>query len=126
MTMTTEAAHLFEDARNMNAAALERLAEGDIRDAAEKAWCATKRATDGLLLARTGHASETTTDTSRGLRTLSGSSSAVYDLRVRYFHHQSVLHGACFYDGMCEPIADTEQLIHQTAEYIQDAERLAA
>ncbi len=109
----------------MYAAALERLAAADIRDASEKAWCATKRATDGLLLAQAGHAPETTTETSRGLRTLSGSSAAVYDLRVRYFHHQSVLHGACFYDGMCEPLADTERLIHQTSEYIQDAERLA-
>lgn len=126
MTMTAEAAHLFEDARNMNAAALERLAAGDIRDAAEKAWCATKRATDGLLLASTETAPQTANETSRGIRTLSGSSPAAHDLRVRYFDRQAALHGACFYDGMCEPIADTEQLIHQTSKYIQDAERLAA
>ena len=126
MTMTAEAAHLFDDARDMTAAALERLAAGDIRDATEKAWCATKRATDGLLLARTGAAPPTTNETSRGLRTLSGGSPAVYDLRVRYFDRQATLHGACFYDGMCEPIADTERLIHETTGYVQDAERLAA
>lgn len=45
---------LFTDARLMQTQALERLAADDIRDAAEKAWCATKRATDGLLLAKTG------------------------------------------------------------------------
>ena len=51
---------LFADARAMHGEALERLAVGDVRDAAEKAWCATKLATDGLILARTGR--------SRGLR----------------------------------------------------------
>ena len=45
---------LFADARNVHAQAIERLQNGDIRDAAEKAWCATKRATDTLILARTG------------------------------------------------------------------------
>ena len=45
---------MFDDARGMHGEALERLAAGDIRDAAEKAWCATKRATDALILARTG------------------------------------------------------------------------
>ena len=44
---------LFADARRMHSQAVERLEQGDIRDAAEKAWCATKRATDALLLART-------------------------------------------------------------------------
>ena len=45
---------IFADARRMHSQAVERLEQGDIRDAAEKAWCATKRATDALLLARTG------------------------------------------------------------------------
>ena len=39
---------IFTDARSMQAAAVERLEAGDIRDAAEKAWCAAKRATDAL------------------------------------------------------------------------------
>ena len=38
----------------MHSQAVERLEQGDIRDAAEKSWCATERATDALLLARTG------------------------------------------------------------------------
>ena len=48
------AAALFADARALHDAALGRLDAGDIRDAAEKAWCATKRAADGLIVARTG------------------------------------------------------------------------
>ena len=51
---TTRVAELLADAREVHSQALERLAAGDIRDAAEKAWCATQRATDALVLARTG------------------------------------------------------------------------
>ena len=54
MTMTVTPAHIFADAVRMHEASLERMAAGDIRDAAEKAWCATLRATDALVLARTG------------------------------------------------------------------------
>ena len=44
---------LFADARGLQADALEMLALGKVRNAAEKAWGATKRATDALVLART-------------------------------------------------------------------------
>ena len=54
---------LFADARNVHAQAIERLQNGDIRDAAEKAWCATKRATDALILDRTGEEPTTTAAT---------------------------------------------------------------
>ena len=58
---------LFADARRMHSQAVEHLEQGDIRDAAEKAWCATKRATDALLLARTGEPPGPTGLTSDGL-----------------------------------------------------------
>ena len=45
---------LFADARNVHAQAIERLQNGDTRDAAEKAWCATKNATSTLILAWMG------------------------------------------------------------------------
>ena len=54
MTLPVAARNIFTDAQAVHAQALERLEAGDIRDAAEKAWCATKRATDALILARTG------------------------------------------------------------------------
>ena len=55
MTIQTDRVQeIFQDARVLQAAAVERLDQGDIRDAAEKAWGATKRATDALILARTG------------------------------------------------------------------------
>ena len=55
--MTTSADRIediFRDARELQADALEMLAQGRIRNAAEKDWGATKRATDALVLARTG------------------------------------------------------------------------
>ena len=54
MVATDRVNEIFADARAMQAQALQRLEQGDVRDAAEKAWCATKRATDALVLARTG------------------------------------------------------------------------
>ena len=54
MTLRIDVQTLFEDARAVHASALERLEAGDLRDAAEKAWCATLRATNALILARTG------------------------------------------------------------------------
>ena len=41
-TIEASPARIFADARRMHDAALERMAVGDIRDAAEKAWCATR------------------------------------------------------------------------------------
>ena len=54
MVAPDRVSEIFHDARALHNSALERLESGDIRDAAEKAWCATKRATDALILARTG------------------------------------------------------------------------
>ena len=54
MLATDRVSAIFADARAVHADALRLLESGDIRDAAEKAWCAAKRATDGLILARTG------------------------------------------------------------------------
>ena len=124
-TIEAEAAAIFDDARQMHAAALERLAAGDLRDAAEKAWCAAKRATDALVLARTGRLPPRSPDTTRALRTMAAADPSVQNLQDRYFTRQAALHGDCFYSGNCEPVEDTERLIRETAEYIQDARSLA-
>ena len=50
--MTTRIEAIFQDARELQGDALEMLAQGRIRNAAEKSWGATKRATDALILAR--------------------------------------------------------------------------
>ena len=124
-TAPSDVPAVFADAHLMQDAALERLAAGDIRDAAEKAWCAAKRATDALILARTGTLPPRSPDTSRGLRRLADSDASLESLRDHYFVCQRDLHGECFYTGDCEPLHEIEGLIRQTADYIADAERLA-
>ena len=65
-TRTNRIDEIFQDARELQADALEMLALGKVRNAAEKAWGATKRATDALILARTGE--ETGADAGDGTR----------------------------------------------------------
>ena len=125
MTITSDVARIIADARGMYAQAIDRLEQRDIRDAAEKAWCATKRATDALILARTGTEPEMTPQTSAGLRRLSAQDDAVRPLIRRYYSRQGILHGDCFYLGLCEPTEDTGRRIRETIDYIQDAENLA-
>ena len=125
--MTTTSADptpIFADAWQMHDAALQRMAAGDIRDAAEKAWCSTVRATEALVLARTGQAPETSTQAGRRLQTLALSDQSLRELQTRYYERQSILHGECFYHEYCPPMV-IERLIHETADFIQDAYTLA-
>ena len=116
---------IFADARHMHGEALARLAAADLRDAAEKAWCATVRATEALVLARTGEEPGTSGIAGSRLRAMSRTSGDFWDLRTRYADRQATLHGDCFYHDDCD-LATTERLIHETADYIADAQRLAA
>ena len=125
MVATDRVTEIFADARAMHAEALRQLAAGDIRDAAEKAWCATKRAADALILARTGAEPATSPLTTVGLSRLSQEDPAVRPLIGRYFSRQGHLHGACFYLGACDPMDEVERRIRETANYINDAENLA-
>ena len=117
---------IFADAHAMHGAALERLAVGDIRDAAEKAWCATVRSTDALILARTGREPLKTPQTSEGLDRLSDQEPAARTLLRRYYSRQLYLHGNCFYLGIIENRSELERRIRETIDYISDAERLAS
>ena len=125
MVVIDQVSAIFADAHAVHADALLLLEAGDIRDAAEKAWCATKRATDVLIIAHTGEAPRFSSDTSRGLLRLAEADGAVNPLIGRYYSRQGHLHGECFYHGICEPAAEVERRIRQTADYITDAARLA-
>lgn len=116
---------VFADADEMYAAALERLAAGDIRDAADKAWCAALQATNALILARTGELPPKSPNTTRGLRQLAAADPGLHTLADRYAARRDFLHGDCFYSGDCEPVEDTARLIRETADYIEQARRLA-
>ena len=110
---------LFADARQMYEQAIEQLEQGDVRDAAEKAWCATKRATDGLILAITGEEPVTTAATSDGLDDLARETPQTRSLQGRYYSRLGQLHGACFYDRRCNQ--ETERRIRETIAYVNDA-----
>ena len=125
MTMTGAVETIFEDATQLHRSALERLEAGDIRDAAEKAWCAAKRATDALNLAWTGVEPEKTPMTTRGLNELVRQDGRVDILIRRYYTRMGSLHGECFYLGLCDPIETTERRIRETDQYIEDARILS-
>ena len=125
MVTTDRVPAIFADARAVHAELLRLLATGDIRDAAEKAWCATKRATDALILVRSGVEPEQSSETTRRLIRLSRVEATVGPLIGRYFTRQGHLHGACFYLGECGPADEVGRRIRETAEYVADAARLA-
>ena len=125
MLQTDRVGFLFDDARGLHDDALEMLDQGRLRNAAEKAWCATKRATDGLVAARTGQEPRTSGQTMRMLRRLRNEDPSLESLRLRYAARQSFLHGACFYDGVLEPAEDIIRDVRGTIDYILDAEAKA-
>ena len=125
MTLAAGVQEIFEDAQELYDQAIERFDAGDVRDAAEKAWGATKRATDALILARTGREPETSRETSQELRNLIHADRSAESLRGRYYTRQMHLHGDCFYSRRCDPVEDTLRVIRGTQDYIRDAERLA-
>ena len=125
MVATDRVREIFADAQIIYDGALQRLEQGDVRDAAEKAWCVTKRATDALILARTGEEPDKAPITSRELRRLALEDERVDGLVSWYCINRDMLHGDCFYLGLCDPIEDTERRIRDTARYIRETESLA-
>ncbi len=125
MAATDRVREIFADARSMYEAALERWAAGDVRDAAEKAWCATLRSTNALILARTGEEPERTPETSGRLDRLARREPAASSLVGRYYSRQQRLHGDCFYSGILEYRDEIERRIRETISYVADAESLA-
>ena len=116
---------LFADARELYADALEQAAAGKLRNAAEKAWGATKRATDALIVARTDYEPTTSGRTLRELNGLRHTDPAIIPLWQTYKDRQEYLHGQCFYRGEWDADADVLYQVNATLDYIQAAERLA-
>ena len=122
MLETERVNFIFSDARELYQDALEMLEQGRLRNAADKAWCATKRATDALILARTGEEPRTSGQSMRMLRQLRGEDTTLEPLRKDYGVRQSFLHGAAFYDGMLEPAEDITRDVRGTIDFIRAAE----
>ena len=124
-TTTDRVSELFADAHDLYADALEMLAQGRLRNAAEKAWGATKRSTDAMVLARTGDEPQSAGQARRSLLRLSSNGPAFETFQGQYSTRSLLLHINCFYDGNCEPEAEMTALIRATDSYIQDAINLA-
>jgi uncharacterized protein (UPF0332 family) len=116
---------LFKDAKSLYEMAVKELEAGNLRDAAEKAWGATVRATNGLVMVRTGEEPDTTSRTRIAIEREAERYSALDSLRLRYLSRETSLHGSCFYDGICELRNAIERRIKETAEFISDAMKLA-
>ena len=84
-----------------------------------------ERAVDALILARNGGLAPESTDTTRALLRLAKDNPELAGLRDRYAERRLILYGDCFYTGLCEPVDAVEELIQQTADFIQDAQSLA-
>ena len=125
-TTTDRVSELFADAQALYDDALEMLEQGRIRNAAEKAWGATKRSTDAMVLARTGQEPQSAGQARRALLGLSSIGPAFVTFQGQYSTRSLLLHINCFYDGNCEPEQQMSALIRATDSYILNAENLAA
>ena len=126
MLATDRVREAFAEAHTMHDDAMDHLAAGDLRNAAGKAWEATLCATNALLLAKTGKEPQLTSATSRGLDKLAQQEPAAKNLVGRYYSRQISLHENCYDLGLCEPPETIQRRIRETADYVRDAENLAA
>ena len=125
MVLAHDVQALFDDAKNLHQSALKIAEEGDLRDAAEKAWCAVNRATTALVLARTDARPDRSPQVTDGLAYLADDDFRLVDLTNAYFAYQGRLHGRYFYDGKLDSPSTVISEIRRVENYIQEAERWA-
>ena len=119
-----EAEALMQDARAMQASALERLEAEDWRDAAEKTWCAARNATKALVLEVDGEESKRSTKIEVAMRNIARRQGGEW-IRLRSLYSDIVhyLHAEAFYEGAYTD--DVPEYIREGSEFIELAERLA-
>lgn len=115
-------AAIFADAWALYDDSIEILEMGKQRVAAEVAWGATKRATDALILARTGREPSGTGQTSGGMRDLARSNPDFQALLDRFRARVRILHAESFYAGNGISPRVAPVLIRGTADYIRGLE----
>ncbi len=125
MTTISDVERIFQDARSMQEQAVKQLATGDIRDAAEKSWCAVVRATDAMVLAVTNVEPRSASKRTEILRKLRGYNEDFKPVHAAYGTSLSYLHSECFYDGHCDPPETIAAEISDTWDYIENVTNLA-
>ncbi len=117
------AQELFRDAWQQYESAEERLAADDVRDACGKAWNATRSATRAAGLAH-GADVNTSSQISNWIRRIGVEMPELQPLAREFGYRARYLHQEVCYDGRIDN-PDIPVMIHQTADYIRQAERLA-
>ena len=125
MLATKRGQELLAEAWGFYEEALELLEQGDLRHAAGRAWDASEKATNALIVERTGREPQYMREISIEVAYLGQESQALAAFRSRFAGQAETLYGDCFIDNHCEPEDYHAEMIRNTAEYIQDAERLA-
>ena len=124
MLKNADAEALMQDAKSMQSAALERLAEDDWRDAAEKTCCAVRNATKALVLEVDEAESQRSTKIEVAMRNIARQRGGEW-IRLRSLYSDIVhyLHAEAFYEGAYTD--DVPEYIREGSEFIELAERLA-
>ena len=124
MLKNADAEALMQDAKSMQSAALERLAEDDWRDAAEKTWCAARNATKALVLEVDEAESQRSTKIEVAMRNIARRRGGEW-VRLRSLYSDIVhyLHAEAFYEGAYTD--DVPELVREGTDFIDLAERLA-
>ena len=119
-----EAEALMQDARAMQASALERLEAEDWRDAAEKTWRAARNATKALVLEVDAEEAHSSTKIEVAMRNIARRQGGDW-IRLRSLYSDIVhyLHAEAFYEGAYTD--DVPEYIREGSEFIELAERLA-
>lgn len=117
------AQELFRDAWQQYESAEERLSAGDVRDACGKAWNATRSATRAAGLAH-GAEVNTSSQISGWIRRIGVEMPEFHFLAREFGYRARYLHQEVCYDGRIEN-PDIPVMIHQTADFIRQAEALA-
>lgn len=115
---------LFNDAWQQYESAEERLAAGDIPDACGKAWNATRSATRAAGLAH-GADVNTSSQISGWIRRIGVEIPEFHPLAREFGYRARYLHQEVCYDGRIDN-SDIPVMIHETADFIRQAQRLAA
>jgi len=123
--LNREVKEIVSDAENLLMKAIEEM-NVNLRDAAEKAWGATVRATDALILAKYDETPKSMKDRREKLGELILREPELDKLGLweRLHSRESSLHVSCFYDGECKPADVIKRKISETKNYIEDIKAL--
>ena len=124
MLKNAESEALMQDARAMQASALQRLEAEDRRDAAERTWCAARNATKALVLEVDAAESQRPTKIEVAMRNIARRRGGEWlTLRAIYSEIVHYMHAEAFYEGTYT--GDVPELVRQGTDFIDLAERLA-